>query len=331
MKSVAQVIERTIRESVDSAGYVEELDAASMLSPFLAGLFSVYRARMLGEEVFFAELRGGVDDYGVLRKQLDQLASGLGLPKGQRVVFFTDALPPNVRRSFLETRNPFATARGDFYVPFLAFRIEASGQRGFPMVRRFRSSDQSVFLFGLYAEGSFTQEEVIRTTGLSVGSVSRALANLVAARALDYEVGGRTGRKKSYFRANDKLYYQVGREFFGEIGDAPVYTDALPEGVHVFASGLSALALSSDLLASSREALAVGPQYRHLIVPTAPDPTRGPRYAIQALHYDPEPFSVDGRVDPFTMLMTIPNADRSDERVRIALREALEGYGWYTD
>lgn len=332
MKSVAQAIERLIQQQVDSGGWVEEYDAQGELSPFLTGSFDIYRAEMFGREVFFAEPAGDVEDYGMLRRQLDQLTGALMIPPGERVILYIESLPSSVRRSFLESGTPFVTASGDFNLPFLSFRINALRHRPLPVVRSFRGSDQSVYLFGLYTEGSFSQEDVMRETGLSVGSVSRALSNLVAARVLDFEVAGRTGRKKAYFRTNDLAYYQAGVELFGDPVQNTTYTDALPQGVSLLVSGLSALALRSDLLMPSKEVWAVGPSHAGSIVPIVASSYRGLPHAIQVLRYDPEPFARDERtVDPFTMLMTIPKTDRSDERVRIALRQAMEGCAWYQD
>lgn len=330
MRSVAQTIEKLLQQYVDSTGWVEDYDTRNKLSPFLAGSFSIYRAEMLGREVFFAECTDGTDDYGALARRLDQLTKSLGIPHGERVVLYTGSLPPNVRRSFLESGIPFATA-DDIYVPFLSFRIGAYRQRPLPTLRRFRGSDQSVFLFGLYAEDGFTQEDVMRRTGLSVGSVSRALTNLVAARVLDFEVAGKTGRKKTYFRTDDHAYYQAGIELFGDAVQSTAFTNTLPQDATPLISGLSALALTSDLLVPSKEVWAIAPDHVNSVVLTDPDPTRGFRHAIQILNYDPTPFAQENRVDPFTMLMTIPSVDRNDERIRIALREALGGCAWYQD
>ena len=331
MRSTAQTIEKLLQQLVDSSSWVEEYDAQSEVSPFLAGSFTIYRAELLSKEVFFAEDTDGEGDYGALRKRLDQLTSALRIPHGEQVVLFSASLPPNVRRSFLETGTPFVTADGDMYIPFLSFRINARRQSPVSSVRPFRSSDQSVFLFCLYAEGGFTQEDVMQATSISVGSVSRALTNLVAARALDFETGGRTRRMKTYYRADNRIYYQVGLEFFGDAVQSTAFTNAMPRGEMPLASGLSALAHSSDLLAPSKRVWAIGPKRAGDIVLTDPDPYRGFQNAIQVLRYDPTPFARDGQVDPFTMLMTIPRTDRNDERVRIALREALGECAWYQD
>jgi hypothetical protein len=136
---------------------------------------------------------------------------------------------------------------------------------------------------------------------------------------------------KTYFRVDDHAYCQVGLEFFGEAVRSTAFTNAMPEGQTPLASGLSALARSSDLLAPNKTVWAIGPKRAGDIVLTDPDPYRGFQNAIQVLRYDPTPFARDGQVDPFTMLTTIPRTDRNDERVRIALREALGECAWYQD
>lgn len=331
MRSSAQAIENLLRLHVDSSAWVEEYDTSGMISPYLAGSFSVYRAEMLSAEVFFAQPNDAIEGIRPLRKRLDQLSSALGIPHNQTAVLYTDSLPTGIRRTLLENGIPFATAEGDIYIPFLSFRIGRARQRPVQAARRFASSDQTVFLYGLYAQDAFTQQDVMQATGLSVASVSRALSNLVAAHALDYETAGKTGRMKKYHRANDRDYYQTGLELFGSAIHATAHTNAFPQDAQPLASGISALARKSDLLAPSKEALAVAPQRAQSITLTDPDPDHGYRYAIQILNYDPAPFASDGCVDPFTMLMTIPSAERSDERVRIALREALKGCTWYQD
>ena len=152
MRSTAQTIEKLLQHQVDSASWVEEYDARDKLSSFLASSFSIYRAELFAKEVYFAEDTGDNDNYRALRKRLEQLTKALRVPHGERVVLFAASLPPNIRRSYLESGTPFATADGDMYIPFLSFRVNADRQHPKRMVRRFRSSDQSVFLFGLYAE-----------------------------------------------------------------------------------------------------------------------------------------------------------------------------------
>lgn len=89
-------------------------------------------------------------------------------------------------------------------------------------------------------------------------------------------------------------------------------------------SGLTALASRSELVAPQRRVVAIGPNAK---IPegSAPEGFEN-AFIVQRLSYDPLPFAESGAVDPFTMLATI---DEEDERISMALREALGGYAWY--
>lgn len=331
MKRTAQTIDKLLKELVDSSSATTEYDAHELLSPFLAESFELYHATCLGRDILFAECRANCENFSSLKKRLAQLTAVLGIPHDEQIVFYASSLPTTVRRSFLEQGMSFATSEGELYVPFLSFRIVPQKKSPTKVPRRFRGSDQSIYLFALYTDGSFTQEEAIKATGLSAASASRALANLVLARVLDFEISGKTGRMKNFFKTDAATYYQVGSELFGEAVRTIYHTNLLPEGLPLFAGGLSALAFTSNLLGPSREVWCLAPHNAQFVEETLPDPEHGFSHAIQILNYDPAPFAVGNRVDPFTMIRTIPPTEQKDERVQIALREALGGYEWYRD
>lgn len=331
VNKTTQTIEKLLKDFVDDSSTANEFDAHNLLSPFLTGSFDLHHATSLGKHIFFAESREDYEGIATLKKRLLQLSTALGISPDEQIVFYAPSLPAKAKRSFLEQGMSFATSDGDLYIPFLSFRIVPQKKRTTAVPRRFRGSDQSIYLFALYADGPFTQEEVINSTGLSAASASRALANLVLARALDFEVAGKTGRLKNFFKSDAKTYYRVGREFFGEAVRSVHHTNQLPEGLPLFASGLSALAVTSSLLEPSRQVWSVAPEYAPYVKEADPDPEFGYCHDIQVLNYDPEPFAMGDCVDPFTMIQTIPPSELNDERVRIALREAMGGYEWYRD
>ena len=94
--------------------------------------------------------------YGALGRRLDQLTKSLGIPHGEQVVFYSNSLPPNVRRSFLESGNPFATG-GDIYVPFLSFRIGAYRHKK----TYFRTDDHAYYRAGIELFGDAVQSTAL--------------------------------------------------------------------------------------------------------------------------------------------------------------------------
>ena len=326
MQCASQSIQSVLRRNVDSSATVAEIDASDCVSPFLLGEFCIYEARMLGRRIFVAECLSSSVDLDALSKQVPALERALG----DEVVPYMRRLDRNVRRSLVEGRHAFICESGDLYLPSFALALSKVAARPQAVYRAFTGADQAVFLDGLYAD-RFTANDVITETGLSSATVSRALQNMVSARMVDYEVGGRTGRRKEFFKPDEHLYYQEGRRLFGRAVRSTLFTDALHSSwpVTSLMSGLSALSTRSELAEPRREVWAVREHDAKAIPQLTSMPGRGFSFEIQLLGYDPVPFAHAGMVDPFTMLATIPEELEEDERVRMAIDDAMQGYAWY--
>ena len=147
---------------------------------------------------------------------------------------------------------------------------------------------------------------------------------LVKLGLLGYATGGKTGRKKTYFVRDMARFYRDGVGRFGspvrEVITAP--ESACDDGW--LKAGLSALADCSDLLPPGRPEFAVSPAQAKRLASDGDGSAE--TCSVKVLRYDPAPFATQGRVDPLTMLLTI---DEEDERISIALRQALGGCEWY--
>lgn len=326
MQHVRQSIQSVLRRNVDSAASVEEVDASAHVSPFLLGEFGIYEARVLGRRVFIAECLYEPVDLDALARQIPVLQGSLG----DEVVPYLRRLERSVRRSLVEERRAFVCESGDLYLPSFALVLTEAAARSRAAHRAFTASDQAVFLYGLYAE-HFTAADVNAATGLSSATVSRALKNMVNARMLDYSVGGRTGRRKEFFKPDAHLYYLEGRRLFGRAVRSTLYTYASPVSwpVPALKSGLSALSRRSNLAEPRREVWAAQEADAARIPQAASMPGQGPTFEVQLLGYDPAPFALDGMVDPFTMLTTIAEEVRKDERVGMAIEDAMGRFEWY--
>ncbi len=296
------------------------------MSPFLLGEFGIYEAHVLGRRLFIAECLYEPVDFDALSRQIPALASALG----SEVVPYLSRLERGIRRSLIEDRQAFVCENEDFYLPSFALALSEAAARPQASHRAFTAADQAVFLYGLYAE-RFTAADIIAATGLSTATVSRALQNMVNARMVDYGVGGRTGRLKEFFKPDEHLYYLGGRRLFGRAVQTTLFTDAPPSSwpVPALRSGLSALSGRSNLAEPRREIVSICKSYEARIPWVSSMPGRGLTFEVQLLGYDPVPFARDGMVDPFTMLATIPEDAREDERVSMAIDEAMEGYAWF--
>ena len=317
MNSTSHSIQSVLRRTADESAVVSCINGEIPLSPFLSGSFDLYRGNVLDSSVVFAE---GTSDAEETLKRLDALERAVGEP----VTVFLSSVTAAQRRSLLAARRGFLTERGDMYIPQLAVALRAGATRK-PTIKTFTPAQQQAFLYCLLGDGPLTQRGLRELTGISAAGASRALSSLSDAGLIDYEIGGRTGRRREYFVPDGAELYRRGRRLFGDPVRS-VESGSCSAEYPGLISGLSALAQRSDLVPPSSVIVAIGPNGR---VDGDPDiGESGAPCVVQRLSYDPTPFAVNGAVDPFTMLMTI---DDEDERISIALRKALGGYSWFRD
>lgn len=318
MLSTSRNIQSILQRSVDESAKVRCVDEELPLSPFLSGSFNLYRANALGVSVLLAEDISGEDGS---QKRLGALGKALGEP----VAAVIPSATPSEKRALMAERQGFVTEQGDLYLPQLALALKADAEKRRSEVRAFSPAQQQAFLYCLLGEEELTQEGLREKTGMSAAGASRALSSLVDAGLIDYDIGGKTGRKRTYFVPDKPELFRRGMKLFGNpVKAVERRTNDDVEGA--IDSGLTALASRSELAAPRRRVIAIGPNAKMPESPASKD-FENP-CVVQRLSYDPLPFAESGVADPFTMLATI---DEEDERISMALREALGGYEWYTD
>lgn len=318
MLSTSRNIQSLLQRAVDESAEVRGIDGELPLSPFLSGGFNLYRASVLGTSVLLAEDVSGKDG---LPKRLEALEKALGEPAAVVVSSAT----ASEKKALMASKQGFVTEQGDIYLPQLALVLKAEAEKKRSGVRSFSPAQQQAFLYCLLSEEELTQEGLREKTGMSAAGASRALSSLADARLIDYDIGGKTGRKRTYFVPDKTELFRRGRKLFGDPVKAVEkhfdtdFKDAID-------SGLTALASRSELVAPRLRVVAVGPNAK--ISDGLALEGFESACVVQWLSYDPRPFAENGAVDPFTMLVT---TDEEDERISMALREALGGYAWYTD
>lgn len=318
MQATSNKIQSILRSAVDDSAKVRCINDEMSLSPYLSGSFNLYKGSALGTTLMFAE---DISNKDGAAKRLETLIEALGEP----VVAVRDSATASEKRSLINARQGFITLYGEMYIPQLALALKNETKRKRGLLKRFSPSQQQAFLYCLLQEGDLTQDGLRDKTGMSAAGASRALSSLADEGLIDYEVSGKTGRKRIYFIPDKIELFRRGRKLFGD----PVRSVERVSAASVkdsLISGLSALARRSDLVAPARKVAAIGPNA--IINEATDDWNYEDLCLVQRLSYDPTPFAEGNMVDPFTMLVTI---DDEDERISIALREALEEFSWFTD
>lgn len=321
MTETASIIEQALRQNIDQNAAIRPA-ANAKLSAYLASAYNLYDVQLLGKTLVLAEPSETSSSPAKIAKRTSALSKSLGKPA---VLYFTVLSRPQ-RRALIEIGQPFITHEGDYYLPQLALSLSKKALSGISRERPFSPAQQAVFLYCLYAEKDISHPDIQSALNLSSGSISSALSLFVKLGLLEFATSGKTGRKKNY-RPRDKarLYYDGIKRFGSPVRE--VITAPLPATeTGWLKSGLSALAEQSDLLPPERPEFAVSPAQAKQI-PLSSDDSASP-CSIKVLKYDPAPFATHGLVDPLTMLLTI---DDEDERISLALKQALRSCEWYQD
>ena len=319
MNRTAKEIERVLRSNIDDGAHVQPLEAR--LSAYLASTYDLFEVKIVGVSLVLAMPTDASSDPINSVKGIPKLGESLDAD----VTVCFPSLSRAQRRELIKRGQAFMTVEGDFYLPQLSLLLSKKDAAALEVRRRFNPAQQLVFLYCLYSESEpISQADAQRRTGLSTGSVSSALSLFVELGLLDFSVGGKTGRRKSYLVNDKAAFFRNGIGGFGSpvsetiVAPVPVVQSGWPK------TGLSALAERSDLLPPSEPSYAISKAQAKLLSASQDDSLE--RCTLHVLRYDPAVFAKRGCVDPLTMLLTI---DEEDERISIALQQALGGCEWY--
>lgn len=318
-----------LRQILDRTAVIEAFDAKEKLSLYMASAYELYVVRALGIQFILARPREekSIDQ---LKKHSRKLQELLGMD----AAFAVYSLTPYKKKRMMEERIGFVCLDQQMYLPFMGVHLKKERKKMEVQVsdRRFTPSMQLAFLYILYSQKAvITQAEIGEKLHLSLMTSSRTLDKMVEWNLLDYSIEGKTGRKKIYQCKDKKEYYQSGKEYLINPVNKSFYVSGIPEGVHVYKNGLSALSDKSMLGDGSHLILAVAPQeqsvFNEVRVPLELGLEEG-FTEIQVMKYDVGLLTNDQCTDRVT---TIYSISRRDERVEMAIEEMMEGYNWYKE
>lgn len=325
MDKAEESIQQILRKDIDKEATVQCYKPA--LSPYLESSYRLYELVLLGEIIILAKpLENDMfsdDTHASFLKRAQALSAALRVP----VVLYLETITRALRRTLIKKRQPFITRKGDYYLPQLALLFKEDSLTNLSAKRTFSPSQQLVFLYCLYAgESAINCLDIQKKTALSAGSVSAALSLFIKLGLIECTIGGKTGRKKSYYVQDTTKFYQSGIDWFGSPSREIITVPLGEVQKDWLESGLTALAHRSDLLPPKRPEYAVFSAQTKTISYDISDATD--LCSVTVLKYNPLCFASEGCVDLLTMLLTI---NEKDERVVLALSQALRNCEWYQD
>lgn len=301
---------------------------------FLAQTYELACGHIFGAECVFAIPSGG----GAQRptwhaKQREKMSAVLALP----VVLVFHALSSRDRQRLIRQRVPFVVPFKQMFLPPLGIDLrEWARPQGIsgsaPRAQGvFTPTTQLVLLYALLREGQgeLRSEELVNELGVSAMSVSRALRDLGMAGLMSRPPQGR--RRPAQLTDERSVVWDKAQPFL----TTPVRTrflttrDNVP---HAQEAGLTALARVSSLAAPPERTVALGSEtWRELrhdlpLEPTEDGVPAPGEVTIEVWAYPPKALSHGPSVDSLSLYLSL--RDRGDERVELALEEAMEQVPW---
>lgn len=320
MKHTKDRIKQLLQRDIDSSITIG--DYSANLSVFFKSAYNLYQVNILRTNLIFAEPSHDENDMKSIVKGVSTLESEINSP----VIIVRQSLTNSNRSYLIRHGQGFVTLDGDYYLPQLALKLSLRAKSNIFKKRMLSPVQQQLFLYCLYNDSSeINQVNIQNDLNISAGSVSTGLNALVNHRILDFTVEGKTGRKKRYFIDDKNDYFNKGIKIFGNPIKEKIYISSKYVTEKWPLSGITALSKKSNLVTPKTKEYAVNKLNldRMSAITNSDDVC-----IVYVLKYNPMLFVQNNCVDPVTMLLTI---DDWDERIVIAVNEAMKGYKWFKD
>ncbi len=314
-----------IRTEIDRSATLSEQSLKAVTSVAITSRYQFHGLSLLGAEYILA---APTTPFTISRLVVDFAA--IEAKTGKTVIALFTELSPYFRRRLVAERIPFLLTDKQAFLPFVYLNLTAS--KPIKQPSDFTPTTQAVFLALLFSEGEpRTQGDLSDQLCLSAMSVSRSIEQLLRHGLISVTTAGKTGRRKIIDVPDLSEFYRAGIRHFGNPVKRTLYaTGDLPTGLP--RSGLDALATRTMLAPSGRPWFTAFHRRRSEFIENPIDwfeaNDRDDSFRIDLLTYDPSVFSIDGLVDPVTMLLSV---DEHDERIDQALTDHMKGYPWYSE
>lgn len=304
------------------------------LPMFLQNSYAFTCGRLLRSEYVFAAPLETEERKGPLwhAKQQKRLADIFGLP----VVLVLDAMTGRDRQRLVQNQAPFIVPFKQMYLPpagvdFREWALEPRADTHAPTQGPFTPTTQLILLHALLRVGprELHVGELARDLEVSEMSVSRAFKDLQEAELVIREKRGR--RHPARLAAEERVVWEKAQPRLVNPVQAR-YSVPRRHLPGMLDAGLTALSRLSDLAAPTERTVAIGPDaWREVrdeieAKPAASAFGEPGRMTVEVWSYAPTRLSYGAQVDPLSLYLSL--RDEYDERVQLALEQALEEIPW---
>jgi len=326
-------IKNYIRAAIDEKAVINNYENNKNIPIYLKEEFDFYKGKILGRDVFLAEPKRSNINLLTLEKRIGAIRE----KTGNNIIILYDQLSDFKRKKLIEKRIAFIVSDKQMYIPFIALDINKyANRKKYKKVDKFSTAAQLAYLYLLYNNSNICIDELSKIIKRSKMTASRALDELFSLKLVNYNIKGKTGRKKYYERIDDPDYFKFGYQYLESpiLKKINIYEDVNIEGT--CRAGLSALSEKSMINKPKYEIRAIGKIKKYDIkslydsfIDNEENSGNEPLMQIEIWKYDSGILSRTGLVDIVSLGLTL--ADEKDERIKMAMDDLMRNYNWYTE
>lgn len=318
-------IKAYLQETLGLSASIEPWRGGSAFPYYLQDAYELASIELLGANYVLMYAHKQSDTAAKIRKDIDAVNNACGV----QGIYTADVLSSYDRKRLVGQRVPFIVPGNQLYLPDLGIDLrEYFRQHREAPAKGLSPATQVMLISALLRpwEKEVHPAELVRELGYTSMTVSRAVKEMQSANlAAVVEVGRKRWVR---FAENAKEVWIKARPLLRNPVKNTFWAFPLPEvQQQARLAGESALARATSLAQPHSPVLAISSEQWRLAQKLGMHslPTAEPgAYLWQIWRYDPRPNSLDGVVDPLSLILSL--RDEADERVQLALSEFEKGF-----
>ncbi len=286
---------------------------------YLTNEYHFELARMDGITCLLLKPNGELGTVGAVKKHIKRLNAVTRYP----IVFELNHITRQRKKSFIEAKIPFVVPGKQIYLPFLGMLLteKCDGAQHMLAADKLQPSAQMLLFAFLLGKGIPMQmRRMAEQLRFSAMTISRAARQLTESGLLEKAAVG--NQKLLVSQYTPKELFQKAEPFLVMPVKKTIYIGRDEKSKDMFSAGLTALSERSMLNPPILETLGCTCPEREFSYRNAELLDTEKQCAVQLWRYDPRLISRDGRIDIFSLAVSL--RENGDERVEQCVEELLE-------
>lgn len=309
-----ETLERLLHVPIQEVNF----DVYGKLPLLLEGLYNIRAFKISGTVVYMINPKEHIS----LPKLKKHLAKLTDILQGECILYSEGYSRYGISK-LVEMGVSFIFGDNNIYLPNLGIRIHEKNKAKLPNVKEFSPFTQKMILIAIYDGWEcISGREISEILGVSRMTVNRAFLELEALGIPTIIFQGKSKYFKSSFSRKD--LFGLCEEFFINPVKKTIKINSSSQKADI-KSGVSALAVYTGINDDSYSTFAVTQEeYRNLKINSTEiaDKYEYPCCVIQIHRYM---IVRDHVIDPISAILSVPESERDDERIELAIEEIKKG------